>query len=108
VTHVPPAAFAADAKGLTLRVRLTPRGGRDAIDGIETLADGSAVLKARVSAAPEKGLANAALENLIAKALRVPKSAVAVVGGKTARLKTVRVEGDGARLASACKALLES
>jgi uncharacterized protein len=30
-------------------VRLTPKGGRDAIDGIERLADGRAVLKARVS-----------------------------------------------------------
>jgi uncharacterized protein YggU (UPF0235/DUF167 family) len=105
VSRRAPSAFKADAKGVTLRVRLTPRGGRDAIEGIETLADGSVVLKARVSAAPEKGLANAALEKLLAKALGVPKSSVEVVAGETARLKTVRVAGDWARLEAACERL---
>ncbi|MGA7426797.1 MAG: DUF167 family protein, partial [Rhodoplanes sp.] len=47
--------------GLIVTVRLTPRGGSDAIDGVETLADGRAVLKARVRAAPSDGAANAAL-----------------------------------------------
>jgi len=42
-------------------VRLTPKGGRDSIDGVDTLADGTAVLKARVRAAPSEGEANAAL-----------------------------------------------
>ncbi len=107
MTKVSAAAYAADADGLTLRIRLTPRGGRDALEGIAAMADGSAVLKARVSAAPEKGLANAALEKLVAKTLGVPKSAVAVVGGETARLKTVRVSGDGARLAAHCLSLWE-
>ncbi|MCC7346161.1 MAG: DUF167 domain-containing protein, partial [Variibacter sp.] len=32
--------------GLTLRVRLTPKGGRDALEGLERLADGACVLKA--------------------------------------------------------------
>ena len=105
MTRLSAAAFAADAGGLTLRIRLTPRGGRDIIEGIATLADGQLVLKARVSAAPEKGLANAALEKLIAKSLGVPKSTVAVIGGETARLKTVRVSGDGARLVALCETL---
>ena len=52
-----------------LDVRLTPRGGRDAIEGVEQLADGRAVLKARVRAAPSEGEANAALCRLIADAL---------------------------------------
>ena len=47
--------FTVGAEGLTLHVRLTPKGGRDAIDGIETLSDGKAVLKARVRAVPEDG-----------------------------------------------------
>jgi uncharacterized protein YggU (UPF0235/DUF167 family) len=80
-----------DGKGFLLRVRLTPRGGRDALEGVETLADGEAVLKARVRAAPEKGLANAALERLIAETLGVPKSVVSIVAGGTSRTKTVRI-----------------
>jgi uncharacterized protein YggU (UPF0235/DUF167 family) len=42
-------------------VRLTPRGGRDAIDGIEPLSAGRRVLKVRVRAAASEGEANAAL-----------------------------------------------
>ncbi len=85
---------------LLVDVRLTPRGGRDAVEGAETLADGRAVLKARVRAVPEDGKANAALESLIAAALGIGRSQVAVVQGKTARLKTVAVEGDPARLSA--------
>ncbi|MEQ1648106.1 MAG: DUF167 family protein, partial [Hyphomicrobiaceae bacterium] len=40
--------------GLELRVRLTPKSSRDAVEGIETTADGPA-LKARVTAIPEDG-----------------------------------------------------
>ncbi len=85
---------------LLVDVRLTPRGGRDAVEGAETLADGRAVLKARVRAVPEDGKANAALESLIAAALGIGRSQVAVVQGKTARLKTLAVEGDPARLSA--------
>ena len=49
--------------GVNLVVRLTPRGGREAIDSIETLSDGRAVLKVRVRAVPSKGEANAALKH---------------------------------------------
>jgi uncharacterized protein YggU (UPF0235/DUF167 family) len=79
---------------IVVHVRLTPRGGRDQLEGIETLSDGRAVLKARVRAAPEKGLANAALVELLAGALDVPKSAVSVVSGATSRVKSVRVTGN--------------
>ena len=89
------------ADGLTLVVRLTPKGGRDAIDGVETMSDGKAVLKARVRAVPEDGKANAALVELIAKALRVPRSAVTVAAGQTSRVKTLEIAGDAAELATA-------
>jgi len=42
------AFWSPSAGGVTIAVRLTPKGGRDAIDGVETLADGSTVLKVRV------------------------------------------------------------
>jgi len=87
--------------GLQVAVRLTPKGGRDSIDGIETLADGRAVLKARVRAAPSEGEANAALGRLLARALGVPPRDVAIVGGATSRLKRVKVIGDPAQLAAA-------
>ena len=92
--------FEAHAGGLSLRVRLTPRGGRDALEGVEILADGRAALKARVRAAPEAGAANAALERLIAKACGVPKSAVSITAGATARVKSVRIEGEPERIAA--------
>lgn len=87
--------------GIDLIVRLTPRSSADALEGLAQAADGSAHLKARVRAVPEKGAANAALERLLAKALGVPASSVAVVAGGTARLKTVRVAGDPVSLAAA-------
>jgi uncharacterized protein (TIGR00251 family) len=71
-----------------LRVRLTPRGGRDAVTGFK---DG--VVQARVAAPPVDGQANAALVKLLAKALGVPRSTVGVVRGQTAREKVVRVDG---------------
>ena len=87
--------------GVTIAVRLTPKGGRDAIDGIETLADGSTVLKVRVRAAPHEGEANAALGRVLAKALGVAPSRVAVVGGAASRIKRVKIGGDAAILGAA-------
>ncbi len=86
-------------EGLELRVRVTPRGGRDAIDGVETLADGQPVLKVRVRAAPEDGAANDGVRRLLAKALKRPASAVSLETGATARLKTFLITGDTDALA---------
>ena len=60
------------AGGLAVVVRLTPRGGRDAIDGIEQRADGQSVLKVRVRAAASEGGANRALTALIGPCARYP------------------------------------
>lgn len=98
-------AWRAGAKGLTLYLRVTPNSGADRIDGTELRDDGSAVLRVRVTAAPDKGKANTAVIALIAKALGVPKSAVTLVSGDTARLKTLEVEGDPAELAAKVEAL---
>lgn len=86
------------AGGVTLAVRLTPKGGRDAIDGIEQLADGRSVLKARVRAAPTEGEANDALCRLMAKALGVPPRDVTLTAGATARVKRLTVSGNGPAL----------
>lgn len=102
----PASPYELAAAGIRIQVRLTPRGGRDSIEGIEVLANGRAVLKARVRAVQEKGAANAGLEALLARALVVPKSAVSVVAGGTSRLKTVEVMGDASRLAKKMEELL--
>ncbi len=84
-------AWKAAAGGLRLTIRLTPRGGCDALDGLETLADGRQVMKARVRAAPSGGEANLALLELVAKAFAVPHSRVELVAGAGGRLKTVAI-----------------
>jgi uncharacterized protein YggU (UPF0235/DUF167 family) len=99
--------WAASESGLTVAVRLTPKGGRDAIDGLETLSDGRSVLKARVRAAPTEGEANAALIRLLAKTLDVPPRAVNLAAGATARIKRVVIEGDAAALAAKLERCLE-
>ena len=76
-----------------IAVRLTPRGGRDGINGWAADETGRPFLKVRVSAPPLEGEANEALERLLAKALKVSKSSVRVVSGTTARLKQVEIVG---------------
>ena len=93
--------WSASLGGVTLTVRLTPKGGRDAIDGIETMSDNRAVLKIRVRAAPSEGEANAALIKLIAKAVGVPPRGVSLVAGATARIKRLVISGDGPTLVAA-------
>ena len=89
MSAAPPWTHVAD--GLALHVRLTPRAGRDAIDGVETLSDGRRVLKARVRVAPEDGKANDALLRLLAESLRTPRSRLSLAAGATSRMKTVRL-----------------
>ena len=86
---------------MAVTVRLTPKGGRDAIDGVETLSDGRTVLKVRVRAAPSEGEANEALCRLIAKSLDVPPRDVVLTAGATARIKRLAISGDGPTLVAA-------
>ena len=76
-----------------LAVRLTPRGGRDAVEGWATDADGRPYLKVRVASPPVDGAANAALLALLAKTLKIPRSAVRLAAGDTARLKRLELDG---------------
>lgn len=87
-------SFAAITKdGVRLRVRVTPKASEDRIDGEMSDSSGASHLQLRVRAAPENGAANAAVESLLAKRLRVPRSNVHVAKGATARVKVVDITG---------------
>jgi uncharacterized protein YggU (UPF0235/DUF167 family) len=73
---------------------VTPRGGRDAF-----LAGTDEHFTARVAAPPVEGAANAAVVALVARAFGVPRRAVRLDGGDTARIKRLFVAGDPAALA---------
>ena len=92
-------------KGVSLALRVTPRGGRDGIDGVETQSDGRAVLKLRVRVAAEDGAANKAVIALLAKALGVAKSDIRLLSGQTARLKQLAVDGATADLIARLEAI---
>jgi uncharacterized protein len=74
--------------GVLIDVRVIPRAGRSGLAGAR---DGALVV--RVNAPPVDGAANAALIEVLAKVLGVPKRAVMVVSGDRSRRKRVRVEG---------------
>ena len=97
--------WTAAAGGVFVDVRLTPRGGRDAIEGIERRADGRAVLKARVRAAPFEGQANDALCRLLARSLDVPARGVTIATGATARIKRVLIKGEARAIVAALQRL---
>jgi uncharacterized protein (TIGR00251 family) len=94
------------ADSVVIDVRLTPRGGRDAIEGIELRSDGRAVLKVRVRAAPSAGEANAALCSVLAKALGVAPRQVTLAAGATSRVKRIRAAGEPAILVGALRRLV--
>jgi uncharacterized protein len=97
----PDRPWSAGAGGLIVTVRLTPKGGRDAIEGIECLSGGRPVLKARVRAVASEGAANAALIRLMAQTLDIAPREISLVGGATSRIKRLLIRGDvGAALSA--------
>ncbi len=97
--------FTVAADGIVVSVRLTPRGGRDGVDGPRRLADGREVLAVRVRALPEDGAANAALAGVLADRFGVARSAVTIATGAGSRIKQVKVAGDARTLAAIAEAL---
>ena len=79
-----------------VRVQVTPRAGRDGIDGV---VDGR--LRVRVVdgrlwvsvVAPVDSAANAAVERLVAEALGISPSSVATIRGAPSRLKVIAIKG---------------
>src|SRR6201988_1772895 len=92
-------------EGISVALRPPPRGGRDDIDGIETLSNGRSVVKVRVRAIAEGGERNRAVTELLAKALGVPKGSVRLRSGATSRMKQIAVDGDPRKLGEALRVL---
>ena len=90
-------------EGISVALRVIPRGGRDDIDGVETLANGHSVLKVRVRAIADGGEANRAVTELLAKVLGVPKARLKLLSGATSRLKQIAIEGDPNALGEALR-----
>jgi uncharacterized protein YggU (UPF0235/DUF167 family) len=87
---------------MQLAVRVTPRGGRDAVEGWIRDDAGRLLLKVRVAAAAADGQANAAVIAVLARTLGRPKSAFTLLSGASSRVKRLAVEGlDDAGLATA-------
>lgn len=91
--------WTADATGLTLSVRVTPRAARN------TMALADERLAIRLRAPPVDGAANAALIAFLADWFDLPKRSVTLLAGESARVKRVRIDGDPQRLADRLAAL---
>jgi uncharacterized protein (TIGR00251 family) len=86
----------ADGTGWCIDVLVQPRASRDRIGPLQ-----GDRLKVAVTAPPVDNQANAAVVDVVARALGVPRRQVAVVAGATSRRKTLRVDGvDRAALAA--------
>jgi uncharacterized protein (TIGR00251 family) len=86
-------------------VRLTPKGGRNRVEGWAKDASGAFHLKVRVSAPPHDGEANAALLSVLAEFFGVSRSAVTILGGQTARVKMLEIKGEPAAFRARLQAL---
>ncbi len=92
---MPPASpFLPVSNGVQVSVRLVPNARQNRVEGVIERAEGAGVLKVRVSAAPEKGNANAALLDLLAMVWDVPKSQLSIKAGAASRNKIVLIKGD--------------
>ena len=85
-----------DGADLLLAIRLTPKAAKDSIGGVWQDDKGAVWLQASVRAVPEKGKANAALIQRIAKRLKVAPKDIALESGDTSRLKRLRLVGRAA------------
>lgn len=91
--------------GARLYVRASPGAKQNAIGGLWRGPGEETRLSVKVTAAPDKGKANAAILALLAKALGLPKSALLVASGDLSRLKTIDIRAEKAALAAALNAL---
>ena len=81
-------ALTEGADGVTVALRVMPRAGRNAVEGVV-----EGALRVRVAAPPVDGAANKALLGFLASALGIPKRDLAIVTGERERQKRLRVAG---------------
>jgi uncharacterized protein (TIGR00251 family) len=93
LTRTPGAPFSADADGVRLTVRVTPRAKRSAVAGLVDIGEGRTALAVRLKAPPVEGAANRALVAFLAAELGVALSDVRIVAGDRSRVKIVAVAG---------------
>jgi uncharacterized protein (TIGR00251 family) len=84
----PTGAITSSPSGTRLSLRVQPRASRDEIVGIA----GDAI-RVRLTAPPVGGAANDALLRFLAARLEIPRSALTLVSGHTARTKVVALDG---------------
>ena len=85
--------FDPEPDGIRFKVKLTPKAGRNTLDGVMLDAVGDHILKIAVSAVPENNKANQALIDFLAKSLKIPKTCIRIVSGLTDRRKALFVAG---------------
>ncbi|MCP4181977.1 MAG: DUF167 domain-containing protein [Hyphomicrobiales bacterium] len=93
---------------IELFVRVTPNASRDEITGFIQSRDCKNRLAIKVRAIPEKGKANKAVIKFLAKLIQVPKSSITVMGGSTARQKTLRIVGDPNEIVLSLEKILQT
>jgi uncharacterized protein (TIGR00251 family) len=81
-------------------VRVTPKGGRDAVEGIVLDSAGTPWLSVRVSTPPDQGKANQAVIKTLAGQFNVRSSQLVLVNGASARLKRLGISGNPDALAA--------
>lgn len=85
--------YSSHPDGIRLTFHLTPNAASEGLKGLDFNGAGQARIRATVTAAPEKGKANASLVKLLAKKLRLPKSSIQIIAGQHSREKSVLVTG---------------
>ena len=78
--------YSFDGNTVVFRVQVVPRASRSEIVG-----EHNGSLRVRIAAPPVDGAANDELISVLAKRVKVPKSAVSITSGHGARLKQVRI-----------------
>jgi len=83
--------FTQSGTDLFIRVRVTPNAARNAVAGLVMRADNRQFLAIRTSALAENGKANSAVIAIVAKALGVTKTSIAIATGSQSREKTLLI-----------------